>query len=131
MADQLDDLIVQLNSASESLRNKGEQLDRSNEQIKDLSSAAEAVVKEIKSPMDQYLDMLINVAHLGALRVLMKCTAFDVLPSTGAISYEELARRVSGETSLISKFTIVGQCCSSGTDCCQLVWPGCLYPSGF
>lgn len=130
MADQLNDLITHLNSTSESLRNKGDQLDRSNEQIKKLASAASAVLDVIRSPMDQYLDMLIHMAHLGALRVLMKCKTFDALPLTGAITYEALAEKVNGETALISKLLIVDiQHCDSGTDCCQLAWLECLFRS--
>lgn len=51
-----------------------------------------------------------QMAEMGALRMLMELKVFDKIPQEGSISYKELAESVGAEESLLSKNATDASC---------------------
>lgn len=100
MADRLDALATQLQASAAVLRQSP---DVPEEQRTEIIASAEAISNELKQPMDQLFGTMIGLTTFCSIRLFLKWKLFEKIPTTGSVSYEELAEGIGAETALICK----------------------------
>ena len=70
-----------------------------------LSSAAK-LLQAAKDPEDQWQDGYINGGQAGAIRIFYEWGVFNKIPLQGGITFEELAKEVKAEVSLVSTWIL-------------------------
>ena len=96
-----------------------------------MTDTAKHIINAVKEPMETCFEHSVQVrippgvpsqlfaytmqmAEMGALRMLMELKVFDKIPQQGSISYKELAEDVGAEESLLSKnareASLLGSC---------------------
>jgi hypothetical protein len=108
IADKLDMLAGQLSSAAQRLRSGALSLEADTRERLGLITAASDLVNIIGQPKDKLMMFLPMSTHWTSVRLFIKWKAFEKIPTDdGAdISYAELAAKVGGDQSLISKISL-------------------------
>jgi hypothetical protein len=65
-------------------------------------SALKDAIEAVQNPQDAFIDQMVLVSRLVALRISVKWKVFDAVPATGAITYAELAAKVDSDEELVS-----------------------------
>lgn len=81
--------------------NASDDLDKAQRQ--EIIDAAQNVLETIKRPDDRWLDMCKVSALYTAAQMFYEWGAFETIPVTESISYQELATRTETEETLLSK----------------------------
>jgi len=77
-----------------------------------VTRAAERALASARDPSTTWMDDAFEMSRLGATHLFQVWGGFDQIPSEGAVSFAELARKLNAETSLVER--IVGVLTSQG-----------------
>lgn len=103
LADTLDNLSKTLAEASKSLRDgSSPSLLTSVTRKAEVAGALKDTIEAIQNPQDAFLDQMVLVSRLVALRIFVKWKVFDAIPATGSITYAELAAKVDAGEEIVS-----------------------------
>ncbi|KAF7506348.1 hypothetical protein GJ744_011814 [Endocarpon pusillum] len=69
-----------------------------------MSNNAKQIIDAIKDPGETPFEYSIQMAEMGALRMMMELKIFDKIPQQGSISYGDLAASIGAEESLLTRF---------------------------
>jgi len=100
VADELKSLAATLNSIANGLQDGTK---ASPEQHAILVETLKSTIAVVNEPQDDIIDLMLGFVQCTAIRLLMKWKVFEHIPASGTISYKELAAKVGGDTSLITR----------------------------
>jgi hypothetical protein len=105
LADTLDVLAQKLTATAQGLRSGTISLETDTFQRMGLIQAGTDLTDAVSLPKDKLLTMLPHFSHITAIRMFIEWQAFQKIPTDdgASISYDELAAKVGGDVSLISK----------------------------
>lgn len=66
------------------------------------ASIAQQILTTSKEPTPDWMDRMISVMELAALKLFLEWKAFEAIPQQGTILYTELAEKVEADEPLIS-----------------------------
>ena len=104
LADRLDSWASQVQQVAKTLRNRTSE--PTMDDLLTVSSISRGLREASQSPEQHMLDMFINSAQFVAARLFLKWNVFSSIPSSGHISYRELAEKVGADENLISESSL-------------------------
>lgn len=106
LADKLDGLAATLREASKSVREGSPSSLQTNVSKKaEVVGALKSAIEALQNPQDVFLDNMVLISRLVALRIFVKWKVFDAIPATGSITYADLAAKVNADTEIVSTST--------------------------
>ncbi|KAF2832597.1 S-adenosyl-L-methionine-dependent methyltransferase [Ophiobolus disseminans] len=99
-AEKLEALAAKLTEAASDLRAGTNASPQSHAKLVD---TLRSTVEVVNRPTDDLNDMMMGFVQCTAIRLLLKWNVFENLPTEGTISYKELAAKVGGDESLITR----------------------------
>ncbi|CAK7231322.1 hypothetical protein SEUCBS140593_007886 [Sporothrix eucalyptigena] len=108
IADNLDSLVVTLTQASKNLRSaSSESLLTSVTAKATVVDALKGAIEAVQNPQDAFLDTMVLISRIVALRIFVKWKVFDAIPAEESITYADLAAKVNSDTEIIRRFAWV------------------------
>ncbi|KAL1888090.1 hypothetical protein Sste5346_009777 [Sporothrix stenoceras] len=108
LSDTLDNLSKTLADAAKNTRDGSSSSILTNITSKaDLLGALKGAIEAIQNPQDAFLDQMVHVSRLVAMRIFIKWKVFDAVPTTGSITYANLAAKVNAEEEIVTRLAWV------------------------
>ncbi|KPM39218.1 hypothetical protein AK830_g7341 [Neonectria ditissima] len=105
LADKLESWAQQLTDIAAGVRKESETLSLSREDHAKLTTTANDILNTVKQPQERLMESMIVMAQLAALRLFIKWKVFEMIPSSGSISYEKIATELNAEQTLITRLS--------------------------
>lgn len=102
LADKMEVLAKKLTSSVETIREDKAQ--GAARDFTDIIESADALLLELKGPMDHMMDLMVGLSKFVAMRLFIKWGLFDKIPAEEAISYEDLAKGIGADTGLVGSY---------------------------
>ncbi|RYP62896.1 hypothetical protein DL770_009505 [Monosporascus sp. CRB-9-2] len=117
VAEKLDSLAAMLSNAAKDVRDG---VKTSPENHAKLVETLRSTVEVVNQPRDDLGDLMMGFVQCTAIRLLVKWKVLENMPTVGTISYKELAAKVGGDESFITRLCWVliatGMLKQEGTD---------------
>jgi len=99
---ELDTLVAELSQAVRDLRSSAERGAADPKRRAKAIESAQAVLGSLKHPVEAMMDDYFGICFLMATRLFASLGGFEHIPSEGAISYNDLAKKLDAESALTS-----------------------------
>ncbi len=103
VADTIETAASQLLGIAHGIRDGAVSIDTNLEQRKRAIQTAKQVLAAVQQPADSFVDLMVQMAEILAIRLFIKWKVFENMPASEPITYADLAAKVGAEEGLISR----------------------------